>query len=257
VSYHLDHTGPMARTAGDLWILLQCLVEDGSGTVPIFSQKKWDCPLPERQALSQPPRLGFLEKYLDLADPLICETTHAAVERLRRAGAQIEPVPVPAIFDEVLPMHRAIMAVEAAEYHREQFLAHKQQYGPKIAGLLEKGLGILGIDYAAALAWQRTFRRCVETELFAEFDTLIMPSTENTAPGLETTGKPLCQAPWSLSGVPAVSIPCGLAADGMPAGLQLIGRPHQDFALLRVAAWCEQCLGFDKTPPLMKEEVLL
>jgi Asp-tRNA(Asn)/Glu-tRNA(Gln) amidotransferase A subunit family amidase len=234
VSHHLDHTGPMARTVGDLWILLRCLADQKTTKL---------------RPIAAPPRLGLLEKYLDLADSLIGEVTREAVEKLRSCGAQIETVPMPQIFDDMLPRHRTIMAVEAAEYHRGQFLAHREKYGPKIAALLDEGLQILGVDYAAALAWQREFRQIVETELFGGFDALLMPSTENTAPGLETTGTPLFQAPWSLAGVPAVSIPCGLAADGMPAGLQLIGKQKQDFELLRVGGWCEKRLAFDIIPP--------
>jgi Asp-tRNA(Asn)/Glu-tRNA(Gln) amidotransferase A subunit family amidase len=233
VSHHLDHTGPMARSVSDLWILLQCLTDQK----PAYFQP-----------IVTPPRLGLLEKYLHRADPPIREATEKAIDQLRAGGAQIEPVAVPAIFDDVLPMHRTIMAVEAAEYHRKDFLAQREKYGPKISSLLDEGLKISSEDYAAALAWQRRFRQCVETELFKDFDILIMPSTDNTAPGLETTGIPLFQAPWSLSGVPAVSIPCGLAADGLPAGLQLIGRPSHDFPLLRVAAWCEKLIQFTKTP---------
>ncbi|MBN2577955.1 MAG: amidase [Pirellulales bacterium] len=245
VSCHLDHTGPMARTVEDLWILLHTLL-------PSYQKLSSIDKLPSLSTLSSPPRFGLLQKYLDLADPLIREATETAVKKLQSAGARIELVAVPAIFDEVLPMHRTIMAVDAAEFHREQFPAQKEKYGPKINALLEEGLKIPGVDYAAALAWQRRFRQCVETELFNAIsplplgegsgvradenlkyiDSLLLPSTDNTAPGLETTGTPLFQAPWSLSGVPAVSIPCGPAADRMPAGLQLIGRRNQDFQLL-------------------------
>jgi aspartyl-tRNA(Asn)/glutamyl-tRNA(Gln) amidotransferase subunit A len=154
-------------------------------------------------------------------------------------------------FTEVAAMHRRIMAVEAAEYHREQFARHRGKYGPKIASLLDEGLKILGEDYASALAWQREFCRLVNG-LFVECDALLTPSTDTTAPAtLETTGTPKFQAPWSCAGVPVVSIPCGLADDGMPVGLQLVGRQNQDKALLGVAEWCERRIGFDQKPPLL------
>ena len=89
--------------------------------------------------------------------------------------------------------------------------------------------------------------------LFADCDALVTPFTDTTAPAtLETTGTPKFQAPWSCAGVPAVSIPCGLAPDGMPVGLQLVGRQNQDEALLGVAQWCESAINFKKTPALLK-----
>ena len=128
------------------------------------------------------------------------------------------------MFNDVLKMHRRIMAVEAAAYHRERFTAHRDQYGPMIASLLDEGLAIRAVDYVAAKTWHREFRRHA-AELLDDFDALIMPSTHTTAPAtLATTGTPQFQAPWSLARLPVVSIPCGVAADGMPAGVQLVGR---------------------------------
>ena len=157
---------------------------------------------------------------------------------------------MPQIFGDVLKMHRRIMAVEAATYHRERFASHRDQYGPMITSLLDEGLAIAAVDYLAAKAWHREFRRQA-AELLDGFDALIMPSTHTTAPAtLATTGTPHFQAPWSLARLPVVSIPCGVAADGMPTGIQLIGRTDDEAKLLRMAAWCEQALGFDALPAL-------
>jgi len=144
-------------------------------------------------------------------------------------------------------MHRRIMAVEAAAYHRESFAAHRDQYGPMIAGLLDEGLATAAVDYADALAAQRRYIRRVRS-LLEGFDALVMPSTDTTAPGRETTGTPKFQAPWSAAGLPVVSIPNGLASDGMPAAIQLVGRDHKEFDLLEVAAWCERQIAFAEPP---------
>ena len=123
-----------------------------------------------------------------------------------------------------------------------------------IAALLDEGLGVSAVDYAAALAHQRRFRRRIDALLaqYNDVDALIMPSTDTTAPAtLATTGTPKFQAPWSYAGVPVVSIPCGLSGDGMPAGLQLVGRRAREAALLGVAGWCEQQLAVAALPPLL------
>ena len=184
------------------------------------------------------------------ADEVVRQATQSALERLTHAGAEIQRLSVPQMFGDVLKMHRRIMAVEAAAYHRERFVIHREQYGPMIASLLDEGLAIAAVDYVAAKAWHREFRRQT-AELLDDFDALIMPSTHTTAPAtLATTGTPQFQAPWSLARLPVVSIPCGVAADGMPTGVQLIGRMDDEAKLLRMAAWCEQVLGFDALPAL-------
>jgi Asp-tRNA(Asn)/Glu-tRNA(Gln) amidotransferase A subunit family amidase len=232
VSYHLDHPGPMARTVADLRILMQCLAGESWAKV---------------SDISQPLRLGVLETFfMDEAHPAVRQSIEEAISKFKKAGAEIKLVQSKIDFSQVAAMHRRIMAVEAAEYHREQFLTHRDKYGPKIAVLLDEGFQILGVDYVSALAWQREFSSRVD-ELFVDCDAIITPSTDTTAPAtLETTGTPKFQAPWSCAGVPAVSIPCGLAADGIPVGLQLIGRQNNDEAVLNAAEWCEINIDFSK-----------
>ena len=197
------------------------------------------------------PRLGLVEQYfMEEADRCVAEVTQTALAKLRHRGAEIEPVALPEGFAEVLPMHGRIMAVEAAAYHRRQFAAHRRSYGPMITSLLDEGLRISGVDYAAGLSHQRAFRRRAGS-LLENVDALIMPATDTTAPAtLETTGDKKFQAPWSYAGLPVVSIPSGLASDGMPVAVQLVGRADGEAALLQVARWCEQCLAFKPLLPL-------
>ena len=130
VSHSLDHPGPMARTVADLVIMLRCLLGD-----VLLSGSRW------REArVSVPPRLGLLSGFFfDEADAAIRRVTGSAVECLRAGGAQIERVATPELFYQVAPMHRRIMAVEAAEHHRDAFAAHREAYGPMIRALWTKG----------------------------------------------------------------------------------------------------------------------
>lgn len=236
VSASLDHAGPMARKVGDLALLLDSLL----GVDVLRPLRPWG-----------PPRLGVLDAaVLERTDEAVHEATQSALERLAHAGAELQPLVLPAMFRDVMTMHRRIMSVEAAAFHRERFAAHRDQYGPKIASLLDEGLAVPAVDYVAAKAWHREFRR-VAARLLEGVDALVMPSTHTTAPAtLATTGTPHFQAPWSLAWLPVVSIPCGLADDGMPSAVQLIGRTSDEAKLLRMAAWCDRILAFDALPPL-------
>lgn len=249
VSHHLDHPGPMARTVDDLEVLLACL--------PRPSRFGWpglplEPPADDPTIGTRPPRLGLVEEwFLEGAGDTIRQATDTAVDQLREAGAKIETVGLPQGFSEILSLHRRIMAVEAAAYHREAFTHHREAYGPLISGLLEEGLGIRAEAYAAALEHQRE-ARARAGELFDGLDALVMPSTDTTAPAtLATTGGNRNQAPWSYLGVPVISIPCGIAPDGMPAAIQLVQRHHAEPILFRVARWCEAQLAFNAVPPLM------
>jgi aspartyl-tRNA(Asn)/glutamyl-tRNA(Gln) amidotransferase subunit A len=237
VSASLDHPGPMARKVEDIAMLLDCLL----GATSQRPLKPWG-----------PPRLGVLEKtVLEDSDEAVRQVTQPALERLSGAGADIEPVALPAMFGDLLKMHRRIMAVEAAAYHRERFAQNRGQYGPMIASLLDEGLAVAAVDYVAAKAWHREFRLHA-ARLLDGVDALVMPSTHTTAPAtLATTGTPHFQAPWSMARLPVVSVPCGVASDGMPAGIQLIGRMDDETSLLRMSAWCEQVLKFDALPALL------
>ena len=245
VSRHLDHPGPMARTAEDLQYMLRCLATPAGDRRLCLKNPNCD---------GAPPQLGLMgDFFMKEADETIRQATEAAVDKLGEAGAEIQRVPLPDGFSDVHLMHRRIMAVDAAVYHRQQFESRRKDYGPCISGLLDEGLATRAVDYAEALAHRRKFRIEVEA-IFDDarrLDALIMPATDTTAPNLDTTGSPRFQSPWSHAGVPVVSIPSQVASDGMPAAVQLVGRYGDDFGLLRVARWCERHLGFDGLPPLL------
>ena len=268
-SYHLDHPGAIARTAEDLDCIARCLLggtwkglhgwvplasRQCTGKMPVAPSDQLAEVTPPRSGGSDgqtPPRLGLLtDFFLREADEAIRQATEAAVEKLRTSGAEVERVDLPKGFGEVHRMHRTIMAVEAAAVHRRRFDAHRDGYGPVISAMLDEGLATSAVDYADALAHQRQFRRSVAARFDAAKppDALVMPATDTTAPGLATTGDSKFQAPWSYAGVPVVSIPCGLASDGMPAAIQLVGRHGDDLGLLGVAQWCEERLDFRELP---------
>jgi aspartyl-tRNA(Asn)/glutamyl-tRNA(Gln) amidotransferase subunit A len=85
--------------------------------------------------------------------------------------------------------------------------------------------------------------------LLKDFDCLITPSTLDTAPhGLNWTGNSAFNAPWTLSGLPSITVPSGLAENGLPLGLQLIGHPFKEKELFNVGSRCDAVLGFNHLP---------
>ncbi len=145
--------------------------------------------------------------------------------------------------------HRTIMAHDAAAEHHPFFRSYEDQYGPQIRRLLLEGQRVSAADRMRAEAGRFEFTRLVE-RLTEDGSVLMMPSVNTTAPELTTTGDSRFQALWSLAGLPAITIPCGLTPDRMPAGMQLIGRRSGERELCREATWCEGVIQWNEQPPL-------
>ena len=70
---------------------------------------------------------------------------------------------------------------------------------------------------------------------------------------LDTTGSGHCNFAWSYGGVPTITLPCGVAMDNLPVGMQIVAAHGGDDALLAIASWCGQVIAFDAEPPLVAE----
>jgi Asp-tRNA(Asn)/Glu-tRNA(Gln) amidotransferase A subunit family amidase len=218
----LDHPGPIARTVGDLALLWQALSGDDLrlGATPV-------------------PRLGRLRGLFDeRADPTARPVFESALQALAARGCSVVEVGWPEWFNEVLGDHGAIIAAEAAAEHEARLAEHPGDYPPRIRGLIEEGLSLSATRYIRARRHQEDSRRAILACLEG-VDALAVPATIGPAPDRSTTGDPAFNSPWSYTGLPIVNFPIGLAPDGLPLGLQLVGRPGGEAALLGIAGTCE------------------
>jgi aspartyl-tRNA(Asn)/glutamyl-tRNA(Gln) amidotransferase subunit A len=251
VSFHLDHVGAMARTAADCAVLMGAIFGDDPRDPA--SSPRGALPSGGEPFVDEPFQLGVLRPFFFAgADAEIARLTDDALAAIRKRGAQLFELPLPAGFDQVHVMHRRLMACEAAQFHQSRFGAPRAGYGPKMAALIAEGLEVSMADYQQALRHQVAFGHAVARTL-AGFDALVTPATPAAAPGLESTGDPSFNSPWSHAGVPTVSIPCAVTAAGLPVALQLIGPAWSESQLLVTAAWCEGVLNFRGVPPMLEE----
>jgi aspartyl-tRNA(Asn)/glutamyl-tRNA(Gln) amidotransferase subunit A len=236
VSSHLDHAGPIARTVGDLSAMLHAMAGRDAESM--------------HGRTHRPPSFGLVEPlFLERCDDATRETILQIAELLRQRGAQVQTLTSSIGTSSVLPRHRRIMAYDAANYHRAAYESHPEAFGRNLSGLIEEGLRISPETYASDV---RTLQEARNAEWTAapDVDVLLTPATPTAAPArLDTTGDPQFNSPWSYFGLPTVSLPVGLAPDGMPLAIQLIGRRGDDDALLATAAWCESVIGFHETCP--------
>lgn len=229
----LDVPGPMARSVHDLWILEGVLSQADTPEVIARLEARG----------TRPERVGILRgRFAEVASADCLDVFERAMSRLSRAGLATADCPLPASFDTVLENHRTVMLTEIAAGHAERFREGRMHYLPRMAALIEEGSQRRGVEYILARQHQRDFSRDMD-RLLEDWEVLACPATPGGAPGPETTGDPTFNSPFSYCGLPAVTVPMGLDSDGLPLGLQLIGRRNGDRELLLAALWCEAVLG--------------
>jgi Asp-tRNA(Asn)/Glu-tRNA(Gln) amidotransferase A subunit family amidase len=255
LTLHLDHVGPIARRVGDLYIVWQALAAAAHGSMESMFSRRWaDSDLESWiDAYGLNKTLFVLEgSLLDHATPETRQLFQHSLNRLK-TSVSLRSLRLPPSFGEVLTWHRRINVVEAAAYHRETFPSRRDQYGPNIASLLDEAKSISAMDYAESLIHREEVRNELARLLHQHEDALgclVMPATIGPAPGTDTTGVPTFNAPWSYIGWPSLTIPCGLASNGLPVGMQFIAMTApQVFAM---AGLCERILGFHERPKLLE-----
>jgi Asp-tRNA(Asn)/Glu-tRNA(Gln) amidotransferase A subunit family amidase len=199
----------------------------------------------EPQAVLKKPVLGVpAGPYLQSAAPDTLAHFEAACRFLSEAGYEVRQIAALKDFDEVRSRHQLILAFEAARVHRAWFEKYGRLYSPQTADLVRRGTAIAERDWSAALharlSFQDRMRALMESEVF---DLWIAPSTPAAAPrGLESTGDPVMNLPWTQLGFPALTLPAGSDPEGLPLGMQLVARPSDDEALIEWAADLEPIL---------------
>lgn len=195
---------------------------------------EWDLPVVPAEPVLGIPQGPYLERVS--ATGLL--HFRNVCRRLGEAGFAIKTVPALAEFEEIESVHNALMAAEAAQVHRQWFAAYDHLYHARTAALLTKGEMVPPESVEAGREGRATLRGKLEA-LMAEhqINLWIAPSAPGPAPaGLDSTGNPVMNLPWTYAGLPAVNVPAGTDDSGLPLGLQLIAGWYMDEALLLWAA---------------------
>ena len=247
LAWSFDTVGILCRSVADIALGVDVLSGYDAQDPASVDMPPPDC----RAALSAaaaPPRLGIPRRFVETAQPETIEHVYAVADRCRRAGASIQDVELPPSFVGVQAAGRVVVGAEAATFHADNFPARAQLYREKFRGTLADGAKTGAVDYVRALRQCRLFRREIEA-LMPPFDALLMPTAPAPAPrGLASTGDPVFCAPWSCAGVPAIALPSGVAADGLPLSVQLVAAPWNEAELLRTARWVEALLDWRSEP---------
>ncbi len=246
LAWSLDHVGALCRSVEDAALALTIMAGHDAAD-PHSAAMPLDDYLAAVSAPA-PPRLGVLRALIERAEAENRAQIEATLRTLRSAGALIEEAPLAASFAGLHEAGDTVMRVEAAAFHRDLYARHAAEYPAHLGEKVKDGQTVKAVDYVAAQAHRRAFRADMAA-VAARYDALVTPTAPGPAPrGLSSTGDAWFCAPWSFAGMPSISVPTGLAPNGMPFAFQLTGAPWSEARLLGAASWCERAIGFKEAP---------
>ncbi|WP_077212152.1 amidase [Bacillus dakarensis] len=240
----LDHIGPMTKTVHDASILLELIAGfDKKDTTTI------DTPTEKYSSdLSDGVKdivIGIEEDYFFKdVDSEVEKLTKSAIHSLERMGARIERVSVPSLL-ELEYAQMITVAAEAGSVHRQNLQICSEQFGEDVRVSAEFGQLVSAVEYLRAQQIRYKISSDFK-ELFNKIDVLISPTLPFIPPAIGSSKALLngeevnlsdimrLTRPANLTGLPAISIPCGLS-EGLPIGMQIIGAPFKESIILRVA----------------------
>jgi amidase len=197
--------------------------------------------LPER--LAAPKLAVCLTPQWAAAQPETIALFDKLPARIAKAGAQCGSLSLPAQFDGLEGAHAPVWEYEMARNLGDEFQRHRERIREPLRGQLERGWSIAPERYDAAAKLARECRAGL-ADAMGRADVLVVPAARGEAPpGLERTGDPVFNRIWTLLHAPAVTVPIGSGPNGLPLGLQLVGRIGDDARVLAAAAWIEQHLA--------------
>jgi aspartyl-tRNA(Asn)/glutamyl-tRNA(Gln) amidotransferase subunit A len=263
-SWTLDHIGPLARTAADCARMLTAIAgaDENDATASAV-------PVPNYEAGLGTPVAGLrigVAKSLPVA---VDGETQASLDRSRRDLERLGLLTVAIELPDLEPLFDAanvIIACEAASLHRPWLEQRPQDYANQVRIRTEPGFYIPATQYIDALRLRAVYTAQFLAQTLADADLLLLPALPMVPPTIEESdverfpGPQVLASlarfskytrPFNLLGLPAVSVPCGFAANGVPLAFQLVGRPFDEALLLRVAHAYQQVTEHHRRVPTL------
>lgn len=237
-SSNLDQVGVFARTLEDAALMAEAMVG--------FDARDKDTCLRPHPSLAakcheeppMPPRLAFVKGPAWAQ----CEasTREAFGELVEVLGEHVEEVNIDGVYDEVFDWHRRVMEADIARNLGQLSDRAGDKMSDTLKATIARGRDVRAVDYTLAQDRMGMFADGFD-EVLTKYDAIITPAATGEAPvGLAATGNPACATLWTFTGVPALSLPLLVGEAGLPLGVQLVSRRHDDARLFRNAAWLEK-----------------
>jgi aspartyl-tRNA(Asn)/glutamyl-tRNA(Gln) amidotransferase subunit A len=256
LSWSLDHAGPMARRVEDCALMLQAIAgwdeKDPASArveVPDFCG---EFHLGLRGLRIGVPRTNWFNENLGVA-PETESAFASALKAFSQLGAEIvelegEP------FALARKANQTILVAEAYAYHEKTFQSTPEKFGSAARRRMLEGAFLSAADYIAAQRARAVLNRRIQAE-FKQVDVFATPTVARPPEAFDALDpneqnlRPNFTNPFNLTGLPAISVPCGFTANGLPVGLQIIAPAFSEGTCLRVAHAYEQAADWHKRRP--------
>ncbi len=239
-SPELDTVGMFARSVEDIALLADALTAYDPADSAMWPRSRSRLHDVAMQPVPAKPRFAFVRSpaWGEAEDV----TRQAFAELATELGDRCEEIELPPAFDRAIEFQRTIQMAGVAAYLGPYQGRGEGAVSDVLSQRIEEGGRIPAASYIEALAARRILEATLD-HIFNDFDAILTPATPGPAPeGISSTGSPVFCALWTYLLVPAITLPL-LEADGLPMGVQLIGRARDDGRLLRTGRWLEDMLA--------------
>ena len=202
--------------------------------------------MPENARQDTQPTLGIPDgPYLAQASDEALSAFERQVETLKGSGYRVVRLPLFGDIAEIARAHFRLMAAEMAQTHRDWFATYEPLYREQTANLIREGQSVEPSEIERARSGQAALRQQLRMTMDnRRIDLWLAPAATGPAPvSLESTGNSAMNLPWTYAGMPAISVPAGIAGNGLPLGLQIVGRYGADEQLLVWMTGIERALA--------------
>ena len=236
LSWTLDHTGPMARSAEDCAFMLQALAGHDPAD-PASAHEPVTDYLAGLEGGVEGLKVGVVRDYFfDGVEPETVAAFERALGELGRLGATVRDVTIPSI--HATPAFMVIMLTEAFAYHERDLRERPELYGEVVREKLMAGGLFRADEYVQAQRLRAQLREDTARAL-ESVDLLITPTALGPAPAFATVLDPdfpfakSNMGPFNMTGLPTLAVPTGFSSSGLPLSLQISGRPFDEATVLR------------------------
>jgi aspartyl-tRNA(Asn)/glutamyl-tRNA(Gln) amidotransferase subunit A len=253
LAWSQDHAGPLTRTAADAALVLQVLAGHDPRDPTSVARAVPDFSVSIGRGI-RGKRIGVPRAFFfDDCDPEVSAAVDTAIAVLRELGATIEEMVLPDMA-AAFTIGTITIVVEGAAYHATDLRERPELFSPELRASFELGGFYTGIDYVQAQRLRQHLM--VETErALAGFDAIIMPTAPVPPTPIEDSPpehamlRPRNTMPFNVLGLPALSVPCGFTASGLPIGLQIAGKAFDEAAILGIAHAYERATEWHRRRP--------
>ncbi len=262
LSWNLDHVGPITRTVKDAALVLQ-IIAGYDAQDPMSIDMQADNYLNHLEDKIKDKRIALaVGAYIEESDIEVITAVNETIKVFTSLGAEVEKVEMNFLREAALA-NTLITQADGAAFHRERLVNRPDWFGADVRQRLETGRGFSSTEYSLARRTQAEMKHRF-VQFFERYNFLLLPTTPITAPLIEDnaiTPKEYAveqasrltrfTAPFNLTGLPAVSVPCGFDKAGLPIGLQIVAKAWDEAALLNAAHTYERETNWGTRRPLL------